>query len=76
MIAKIETAAGFPIIDRSGTPLTLTDAGRDFIREALQILGAAREQATAHPYPGGDARRPRSGHAEKPRAADLTPAAA
>jgi DNA-binding transcriptional LysR family regulator len=51
MIAKIETAAGSRIIDRSSTPLSPTDAGRDFIREALQILRAAREQAAAHPIP-------------------------
>jgi DNA-binding transcriptional LysR family regulator len=41
MIAKIEATAGFLIIDRSGSPLSLTDAGRDFIREAHQILQAA-----------------------------------
>src|ERR1017187_8929850 len=56
MIAKIETAAGFPLIDRSSTPLTPTDAGREFIREALQILQAAREQTTAHPDPQGGTR--------------------
>ena len=44
MVAKIETAAGFRIIDRSATPLSPTDAGREFIREAHQILQAAREQ--------------------------------
>jgi DNA-binding transcriptional LysR family regulator len=38
MVTKIETAAGFPIIDRSSTPLSPTDAGHEFIREALQIL--------------------------------------
>jgi hypothetical protein len=37
-IAEIETAAGFPIIDRSSTPLSPTDAGRDFIHKAQQIL--------------------------------------
>jgi hypothetical protein len=47
MIAKIEAAAGFLIIDRSGAPLSPTDAGRDFIREAHQILQAAREQTAA-----------------------------
>jgi hypothetical protein len=44
MIAKIETAAGFRIIDRSATPLSPTDAGREFIREALQVLQAGQEQ--------------------------------
>jgi DNA-binding transcriptional LysR family regulator len=47
MIAKIEATAGFLIIDRSGAPLSPTDAGRDFIREAHQILQAAREQTAA-----------------------------
>jgi hypothetical protein len=47
MIRKIERAAGFPIIDRSSTPLTPTDAGRVFISEARQILRAAREQETS-----------------------------
>jgi len=47
MIAKIEAAAGFLIIDRSGPPLSPTDAGGDFIREAHQILQAAREQTAA-----------------------------
>jgi hypothetical protein len=56
MIAKIETAAGFRIIDRASVPLSPTDAGREFIREALQILRAAREQATAHPHPEGGTR--------------------
>jgi DNA-binding transcriptional LysR family regulator len=51
MIAKIETAAGFRIIDRSATPLSPTDAGRGFIREAHQILQAARKQATVRPNP-------------------------
>ena len=46
MLRKIETAAGFTIIDRSATPLTPTERGRDFLREALQILQAAREQIT------------------------------
>ena len=49
MIRKIETAAGFPIIDRSSTPLSPTGAGREFIREANQVLQAAGEQAEAHP---------------------------
>lgn len=49
MIAKIETSAGFRIIDRSSTPLVPTAAGREFIREARHILQAAREQTTARP---------------------------
>jgi hypothetical protein len=53
MLRKIETAAGFTIIDRSGMPLSPTDAGRDFIREAQQILQAAREQTRPHPDPEG-----------------------
>jgi TniQ protein len=51
MIRKIETTAGFPIIDRSSTPLTPTDAGRELIREAHQILQAAQDQ-----MPGGTPR--------------------
>jgi len=47
MIHKIEIAAGFTIIDRSATPLTPTPAGREFLREALQVLQAAHEQAAA-----------------------------
>jgi DNA-binding transcriptional LysR family regulator len=43
MVHKIETVAGFTIIDRSATPLTSTQQGRDFLREALQILQTARE---------------------------------
>jgi hypothetical protein len=42
-ITKIETAAGFTIIDRSSAPLAPTAAGREFIQEALQILRIARE---------------------------------
>jgi DNA-binding transcriptional LysR family regulator len=34
MLHKIETAAGFAIIDRSGRPLAPTTAGREFISEA------------------------------------------
>jgi hypothetical protein len=45
-LVKIEKAAGFTIIDRTATPLAPTEAGREFIREALQILRAARRQAT------------------------------
>src|SRR6266487_4407297 len=44
-ITKIETAAGFTIIDRSSRPLRLTAAGREFISEAFQILQIAQEQA-------------------------------
>jgi DNA-binding transcriptional LysR family regulator len=51
MIAKIEKAAGFRIIDRSSKPLTPTDAGRELIREAHQILQAAQDQ-----MPGGTPR--------------------
>ena len=51
IVAKIETAAGSRIIDRSSTPLSPTDAGRQFICEAHQVLQAAWEQATAHPNP-------------------------
>jgi DNA-binding transcriptional LysR family regulator len=47
MIRKIETAAGFRIIDRSSMPLIPTDAGCEFIREAHQILQAAQERVTA-----------------------------
>jgi DNA-binding transcriptional LysR family regulator len=34
-------------LDRSGAPLSPADAGHDFIREAHQILQAAREQTAA-----------------------------
>jgi len=51
MIAKIEAAAGFRIIDRSSTPLTPTGAGRELIREAHQVLQAAQDQ-----LPGGTPR--------------------
>jgi hypothetical protein len=40
MITKVESAAGVRIIDRSSTPLSPTYAGREFIREALQVLQA------------------------------------
>ncbi|GAA4617268.1 TniQ family protein [Actinoallomurus liliacearum] len=40
---KIENAAGFTIIDRTTTPLTPTQRGREFLHEARQILYAARE---------------------------------
>jgi DNA-binding transcriptional LysR family regulator len=49
-ITKIETAAGFTIIDRSSTPLTPTAAGGEFIREALQILRSAHR----NPAPPGN----------------------
>ncbi|HUZ39078.1 MAG TPA: hypothetical protein VMV17_22365 [Streptosporangiaceae bacterium] len=42
-ITKIETAAGFTIIDRSATPLAPTEPGCEFLREALPILQAAHE---------------------------------
>lgn len=44
-IRKIETAAGFTIIDRAPVPLIPTARGREFLREALQILQIARESA-------------------------------
>jgi len=50
MLHKIETAAGFTIIDRSGRPLAPTAAGCEFIQEALQILRIAQEQGHR---PGG-----------------------
>jgi DNA-binding transcriptional LysR family regulator len=74
MIRKIETGAGFRIIDRSSTPLAPTDGGREFIREALQILQAAREQ-TPHPRWGFEDAEVPCGHAENPSAAGLTPPA-
>ena len=43
MARKIETAAGFTIVDRSAAPLASTERGCDFPREALQILPTARE---------------------------------
>jgi hypothetical protein len=44
MLHKIETAAGFTIIERSGRPLAPTAAGHEFIQEASQILRIAQEQ--------------------------------
>lgn len=44
-VRKIETAAGFTIIDRAPVPLIPTARGREFLREALQILQIARESA-------------------------------
>ncbi len=51
MLHKIETAAGFTIIDRTRTPLAPTDAGCEFIREAREILHAARQQVTSGSMP-------------------------
>lgn len=48
---KIETAAAFRIIDRSNKSLSPTNADRQFMGEAHQVLQAAQEQATAHPNP-------------------------
>jgi hypothetical protein len=45
MLHKIETVAGFAIIDRSSTPLVSTQAGSEFIREAFQVPEQARRQA-------------------------------
>lgn len=53
MLRKIEAAAGFPVIDRSSVPLCPTEAGREFIREAHQILRAAVEQTKPHLDPEG-----------------------
>jgi hypothetical protein len=41
-------AAGFTIVDRSSTPLAPTADGREFIREALQILRIAQATEAAH----------------------------
>jgi len=49
-VLAIERAAGFPIIDRSTTPLKPTERGRELIREALLIVQAA-EQADAQALP-------------------------
>jgi DNA-binding transcriptional LysR family regulator len=68
MIAKIEAAAGFTIIDRSITPLAPTPLGRGFLHEARQILQTAREQATAHPNPE-EGREAGRGQAANPSAA-------
>jgi DNA-binding transcriptional LysR family regulator len=48
MVRKIEIAAGFTIVDRSSTPLAPTADGREFIREALQILRIAQATKAAH----------------------------
>ncbi len=45
---KIEIAAGFTIIDRSVTPLAPTEAGREFLHEALQILQITRDTEARH----------------------------
>jgi hypothetical protein len=50
MLHKIESAAGFTIIDRSGPLLAPTAAIREFIEEALQILRCA-PGAMAEPAP-------------------------
>jgi hypothetical protein len=54
MLHKIETAAGFAIIDRSGRPLAPTTAGREFIYEASQILRIAQEQGDRPDCPPAD----------------------
>jgi hypothetical protein len=52
IIAKAETSAGLRIIDRSAAPLSPADAGRELIREALEILRSAQEQMAALQAPG------------------------
>jgi len=54
MLHKIETAAGFAIIDRSSAPLAPTTAGREFISEASQILRIAQEQGDRPDCPPAD----------------------
>src|SRR5215469_12071176 len=54
MLHKIETAAGFAIIDRSSTPLASTTAGREFIDEASQVLRIAQEQGDRPGCPPAD----------------------
>ena len=44
MLHKIESAAGFTIIDRTSTPLAPTAPGREFLHEASQILWIAQQQ--------------------------------
>ena len=46
-VHKIETAAGFVIINRSSAPLAPTAAGCEFIQEALQILQIAQQASSA-----------------------------
>lgn len=48
MIAKIEKAAGFTIIDRSSTPLAPTAHGRELIAEARQVLRIAQAAEAPH----------------------------
>lgn len=48
MVRKIEIAAGFTIVDRSSSPLTLTADGREFIRETLQVLRIAQAAEAVH----------------------------
>jgi hypothetical protein len=48
MLCKIETAAGFAIIDRSGSPLARTAGGRELIAEARQVLLIARAAEAPH----------------------------
>jgi DNA-binding transcriptional LysR family regulator len=50
MVRKIEIAAGFTIVDRSSSPLAPRADGREFIREALQVLRIA-QAAEAHEPP-------------------------
>lgn len=75
MIRKIETAAGFRIIDRSAKPLSATETGREFIREAHRILQAAREQTEETPISvrGREDAEARLDHTENPSAIGLTP---
>jgi hypothetical protein len=47
MIRKIETAAGFLIVDRSSTPREPTGKGREFMREAFQVLRIAQAAEAA-----------------------------
>ena len=56
MLHKIETAAGFAIIDRSGRPPAPTTAGREFIYEASQILRITQEQGDRPDCPPADSR--------------------
>jgi DNA-binding transcriptional LysR family regulator len=47
MVRKIEIAAGFTIVDRSSLPLAPTADGREFIREAFQVLRIAQAAEAA-----------------------------
>ena len=42
-VRKIENAVGFTIIDRTTSPLTPTQRGRESLHEARQILHAAQQ---------------------------------